>query len=137
MKRRTMSRLAAILLAAGLSLALFGCAPKTYDSQPASDPAASADTQTPEASSGDTAKEPAASSESQPAAEEDKAEAAEEDKPALTEQQEEVASIAQEQSEQTEADSAAEGNSEVQAELNKAADELDTYLQEEVKGTSN
>lgn len=137
MKRRTMSRLAALLLAAGLSLALFGCTPKTDDSQPASDPAASTDTQTPEASSDDTAQEPAAPSDSQPAAKEDEAVPTDEEKQAVTEKVEEQLAQIQEQSEQLEADSTTEGDSEVQAELNEAADALDAYLKEEVEGSSN
>lgn len=137
MKRRTMSRLAALLLAAGLSLALFGCTPKTDDSQPASDLAASTDTQTPEASSDDTAQEPAAASDSQPAAQEDKAAPTEEEKQAVTEKAKEQLAEIQEQSEQLQADSTTNGGSEAQAKLNEAADELDAYLKEEVEGSSN
>lgn len=136
MKRRTMSRLAALLLAAGLSLALFGCTPKTDESQPASDPAASADTQTPEASSDDTAQEPA-SSDSQPASQEDEATPAEEEKQAVTEKVKEQLAEIQEQSEQLQADSTTAGDSEAEAKLNEAADELDAYLKEEVEGSSN
>lgn len=137
MQRRTMSRLAALLLAAGLALALFGCAPKTTDTQSAADPATAAETQTPEASSGDTAKEPAAASDSQPAAREDEAAPTEEEKQAVTEKVKEQLAEIQEQSEQLQADSTTEGNSEAQAELNEAADALDAYLKEEVEGSSN
>ncbi len=136
MKRRTMSRLAALLLAAGLSLALFGCTPKTDESQPASDPAASADTQTPEASSDDTAQEPA-SSDSQPASQEDEATPAEEEKQAVTEKVKEQLAEIQEQSEQLQADGTTADDSEAEAKLNEAADELDAYLKEEVEGSSN
>lgn len=136
MKRRTMSRLAALLLAAGLSLALFGCTPKTDESQPASDPTASADTQTPEASSDDTAQEPA-SSDSQPASQEDEATPAEEEKQAVTEKVKEQLAEIQEQSEQLQADGTTADDSEAEAKLNEAADELDAYLKEEVEGSSN
>ena len=137
MKHRILSRFAALFLAVGLALALFGCVPKTDDSQPATDPAAAAETQTPEASSAEPAQEPATSSDSHPAAEEDQADPTAEEKQALSEKVEEQLEELQAQSAQLQADSAAESGSEVQAELNKAADELDAYLKEEVEGTGN
>lgn len=131
MKHRIVSRLAALFLAAGLALGLFGCAP-TEDAQTASDPAAAVETQTPEASSDDTAQEPSSSA-SQPVAQEENAEPAEEEKQELKEQ---LADI-QEQAAQLEASSTAGGNSEAQEVLNEAADQLDAYLKEEVEGSGN
>ena len=84
MKRCAVTRLLTLLIAACLVLSLFGCAPKTDESQPASEPASTS--QTPEDSKDDAAEDPAAVSESQPAAEEEKAEPAEEEKQAMTEQ---------------------------------------------------
>lgn len=131
MKHRIVSRLAALFLAAGLALGLFGCAP-TEGAQTASDPATAVETQTPEASSDDTAQEPSSSA-SQPVAQEENAEPAEEEKQEVKEQ---LADI-QEQAAQLEASSTAGGNSEAQEALNQVADELDAYLQEEVEGSGN
>lgn len=132
MKHRIVSRLAALFLAAGLALGLFGCAPETEDAQTASDPAAAVETQTPEASSDDTAQEPSSSA-SQPVSQEENAEPAEEEKEELKEQLDDI----QEQAAQLEASSTADGNSEVQEELNQVADELDAYLQEEAEGSGS
>lgn len=135
MKRCAMTRLLTLLIAACLVLSLFGCTPKTDESQSASEP--SSVTQTPEDSNDDTDKEPAAASESQPAAEEEKTEPTEEDKQAMTEQVEEQLEVIQEQAAQLEENSEVEGNAEAQEALNKAADQLDAYLQEEVEGSGN
>lgn len=131
MKHRIVSRLAALFLATCLALGLFGCAP-AEDAQTASDPAAAVETQTPEASSDDTAQEPSSSA-SQPVAQEENAEPAEEEKQEVKEQ---LADI-QEQAAQLEASSTAGGNSEAQEALNQVADELDAYLKEEVEGSGN
>ncbi len=131
MKHRIVSHLAALFLAAGLAMGLFGCAP-AEDAQTASDPAAAVETQTPEASSDDTAQEPSSSA-SQPVAQEENAEPAEEEKQEVKEQ---LADI-QEQAAQLEASSAGDGSSEAQEVLNEAADQLDAYLKEEVEGSSN
>ena len=132
MKKRIMSYLVALCLAAGLALTLFGCAPQSQDTQSAPEPAVSTQSQTPEASSDDTAQEPSSSA-SQPVAQKENAEPAEEEKQELKEQ---LADI-QEQAAQLEANSTAGGNSEAQEALNQVADELDAYLQEEVEGNGN
>lgn len=132
MKHRIVSRLAALFLVSSLALGLFGCAPKTEDAQTASDPAAAVETQTPEASSDDTAQEPSSSA-SQPVSQEENAEPAEEEKQELKEQ---LADI-QEQAAQLEESGAADSHPEAQEALNQAAEELDANLQEEVEGTGN
>lgn len=132
MKHRIVSRLAALCLAAGLALGLFGCAPKTEDAQTASDPATAVETQTPEASSDDTAQQPSSAT-PQPVSQEENVEPTEEEEQALKEQ---LADI-QEQAAQLEESGAADDHPEAQEALNQAADELDAYLQEEAEGSGN